>query len=121
MTDKILLKTEKGVVLEKKYGYLLIDGKYYEFATKDGQPILKQIPTEEVEEQKRKAEQIAEKLKDGVDAEKILMENLMKLPKTDLKKLYKIVFESKRNYKARTRAHHCVDMKVGNFIIPLVD
>jgi len=45
----------------------------------------------------------------------------MKIQLKDIKKLYKNLFESKRKYKPKTREHHCVDMKIGNFILPIAD
>ena len=39
----------------------------------------------------------------------------------DIDKLYKLVNSKKKKYKPKTREGHCVDMKVGGFIIPIVD
>ena len=42
----------------------------------------------------------------------------MKLPDAKLKQLKKATF---KQYKRETRLHYCVDMKIGNFILPIVD
>ncbi|GAI84165.1 unnamed protein product, partial [marine sediment metagenome] len=107
-------------VVEGKWGHLLLNGKHYEFGHKDGAPILKEINLKEIKKRERTAERIAKELKNKVDAEKILMETLMtNLSKKELFKLEKIVFNKKRKHTVKTRAHHCVDLKVGNFILPL--
>jgi hypothetical protein len=104
-----------------KYGYIKLGNKYYEGKTKLGKPIMVEISIKKIREREQKAEKIAEALKNRVDAKKILMENLMtRLTPKDLDKLEKIVFSKKRKYKAKVRAHHCVDMTIGNFILPLV-
>ena len=70
----------------------------------------------------KKAREMAKKLKDSLDAEKVLMEVFMtKFEKKDFDKLYKSLFKSKRKYKVRTREGACVDMKIGNMIIPIID
>ena len=108
--------------IEKKYDYLIINGKYYEWSSKFGKPILKEVKESKIKENEKMAEKIAHKLKDNLDAEKLLKEILMKnIYERDLKKLYKLLFQSKRNYKPKTRADHCVDMTIGRFILPLTD
>ncbi len=67
------------------------------------------------------AKEIAEKIKDSLDREKVIRESVMKLPISELESLHNTVFNTKRKAKAKTREHHCVDMKVGNFILPIVD
>ena len=44
----------------------------------------------------------------------------MKFTNSDLDKLDKMLFGEKK-YTVKTREHRCVDMKVGNFIIPIVE
>jgi len=118
---KAILEDDK-ITIQKKYGYFIINGKYFEFSSRDGSLILKPVDTKKMESKLKKVKLIAAKLKDQVDGEKILIETLMtRLEDSDIDKLNKLVFNKKRNYKAKTREHHCVDMKVGNMIIPIVD
>jgi len=110
------------ITIQKKYGLFIINGKYYEFSSKDGSLILKPVNTEKMETKIRKVKLIAKKLKDQVDGEKILTESLMtRLSDSEVDKLEKLVFHKERKYTVKTREHHCVDMKVGNMIIPLID
>jgi len=111
----------ENITLEKKWGYITIKNKFYRITSKDGKPTFKEVPIKEIKKQKKLAEKIAKELKDKVDGEKILMEQFMGFKMKTLEQLEKIVFSEKRKYKAKTRSHRCVDMKVGNFIIPLVD
>lgn len=122
------MKKKKHLTPEEVFGdkkffeYHLIKGKYYQIDTKDGQPTFIEIPKKEVDKHKKMAEELAKKLKDSLDAEKILIEVFMsKYDKKHLDELYKTVFKSKKKYKPKTREGYCVDMKVGNHIIPIID
>jgi len=107
-------------ILEKKYKYIVVDGEYYEWGSEDGKPILKKVSKAKIKGMEKICEKIAHKIKEGLNAEVLLKEILMtNLSEKDLKKLHKLLFESKRKYKPKTREHHCVDMTVGRFIIPL--
>ena len=68
-----------------------------------------------------RSDKIANKLKSSLDREKILFESVMKLDEKELQTLHNVLFNSKKKVKPKTRADHCVDMKVGNFILPIVD
>lgn len=108
--------------IQRKYGHMVINGKYYIIDSIRGRPTLIPVSKTEIDKKLKKAKQIAKKLKGDLDAEKVIVESLMiKFDKEDLDKLHNQLFKSKRKYKARTREHHCVDMKVGNTIIPIVD
>lgn len=108
------------MALEKKYNYIIADGNYYVFTSKNGRPILKRINKKLVKAQESLAKELAKKLKDGLDREAVLTEIFMtKYEMKDLTKLAESVL--KKKYKPKTRRHHCVDMKVGNHIIPIVD
>ena len=114
-------KIDSGKV-EYKHGIMKIDGKYYKpDMSSDGKGIFVEIPEKEYTEKMDLAKKITEKLKDNLDREKILMEALMKVPMKDLKKLDGIIHNPKRKYIPRTRENHCVDMKIGAFILPIVD
>ncbi len=120
--DKKHLTPEEIFGTEKVFQYHKIKGKYYEQDAKDGKPTFIEVPKKKVDEQLRMAKELAQKLKESLDAEKILVEVFMsKYDKKHLDELYKTVFKSKKKYKPKTRAGYCVDMKVGNHIIPLID
>ncbi len=113
---------EKGnIKLEGKWGMFIVNGKYYQLSSTDGAPVFKQVSTKEVKSREKMARELATKLKDGVDAEKILVESFMvNFSEKDLKGVYKAVFKGKRKLKTQTREHRCVDLKVGNFIVPII-
>ncbi len=108
-------------IIEKKYGMLIINGEYYEQTTKDGKPKFKPVSKTKVNRAENMAKEIAEKIKDSLDREKVIREAIMKLEIPELEALHNTVFNEKRKAKAKTREHHCVDMKVGNCILPIVD
>lgn len=107
--------------IEQKYGYLIVDGEYYKDRSRDGKPGFKLVSKKEVTKAEKMSKEIAEKLKDSLDREKVIREAIMKLPISELEVLHNTVFNEKRKVNAKTREHHCVDMKVGNFILPIVD
>ena len=106
--------------VEKKSGFLVIDGEYWEIADKDGHPIWIKGDQKKIKKRLKLIDKLASKLKTSLDREKIIREALYALDEADIKKLNKMLFKSKIRYKPRTRQHHCADMKVGNMIIPIV-
>ncbi len=110
-----------NIQIERKYGCLIINGTYYRSTSKDGKETLKEIPIKEIKQKEKTVEKLADKLKESVDGKKILTEILMGFHPKEITKLEKIVFSKKRKYKAKTRSHHCVDLKVGNFIVPMIN
>jgi len=115
MKQKINIYTPEEILgAEKVFDYLKVNDKYYDR--------LELVPTKEVEDKIKKSKKMANKLKDSLDAEKVLTEIFMtRFSKKEFKKLYNNMFKSKRKYKAKTREGDCVDMKFGNIIIPIVD
>lgn len=104
-----------------KYGYLIINKDYYEIDSRDGKPIFKKVDKAKMLTRERRAKLLAKKLRNSLDGEKVLVESIMKLNDKDADKLYNQIFKSKIKYKPRTRADRCVDMKIGNFVLPVVD
>jgi asparagine synthetase A len=104
--------------LEKEFGYLKINGKYFDGIDNHGE--LKFVEVKDIDKKIKKAKEMAKILEESLDREAVLMEAVMKLHKDDFEKLYKSL-KSNRKYKAITRAHRCVDMKIGNFILPIVN
>ena len=45
----------------------------------------------------------------------------MRIPLKDIDKLYVMLFVDKKKRTIKTRKHHCVDVKIGGFILPIVD
>ena len=103
---------------DKEYGYLKAKGKYYQMTQKDGKFAFRE--DKEAKNKISKAKEIAKKLKDSLDREAVLMESIMLLENKDFEVLYKML-KSGRKYKPKTRKHYCVDMKVGKFVLPLID
>jgi hypothetical protein len=119
------MKMEKKFKAEKIYdlhhGLVVKNGKYYQCEERDGGIFLKQIDTKIIKEHIKISGKIADKIKDNLDGKKVIVESLMKLPFKEIKKLYRMLFEDKKTYTAKTREHRCVDMKIGNFILPIVE
>jgi len=104
-----------------KHGYIVINGDYYEAKRQDGEQIFKKVPKKKVEKRLKFVNEMVKKLKDSLDKEAILRESLMKIADNDLETLYGILNNPTKKYKPKTREHRCVDMKIGNFILPIVD
>jgi len=107
--------------ITKEFGYLKVDGKYYEFNEKSPEATsYLQVSPEKVKKKIKIAKEITEKLKNALDKDAVLMESLTKLPQEYLELIHNNLYNSKRTIKPKTRAHHCVDMKVGKLVIPIV-
>jgi len=90
-----------GEDIKKEYGYLKIGNQYFEMkSSKDGRWNPKEVGKKKLSAKIKKAKKMATTLQKGVDTKK---------------------YHSKRKYKPKTREHACVDMKVGNFILPIVN
>ena len=112
--------------ITKEWGYLKINGKYYQPQMLRGETIFKEIPEAKMKSNLKLINEIVEKLKDNLDKEAVLRESLMKYSndlegEKWLRELHNALYNSKRKVKPKTREHHCVDMKVGNIIVPIVD
>ena len=119
-------KVNKDV--RREYGLLVIDNKYYYGDMIDGKVVYREISKTKVQKRLKLVDEIVKKLKDSLDTEAVLKETLMKnFPMGDetleeeLVKLLGMLNSKERKYKPKTRKHYCVDMKVGNMIIPIVD
>ncbi len=109
-------KIKKG--LEYKFGHWKEGNKYYRESTINGKLVWKEVSTEEFENKLKTARHLAEELQYDLDGLKIFTESIMKLPKKRMLQLEEAV---KKKHQRITRQHHCVDMKVGNFILPIID
>ncbi len=107
--------------IEKHYGYLIVDGKYFDLDSDGSETIFKQVKKSEVKKKIKLMEDLAKKLKESLDSEAVMMEALSKMQIEELESIHDKVFNIKKKVKPITRSHHCVDMKIGNFIIPIVD
>lgn len=105
--------------IELKHGKTFHKGEYYEIEMVRGKPTFKKV-TDEVEKQLGLADEITNKIYKRVDTKKILTEALMRLRPDEVEKLYMLIFKGKKQYKIKTREHHCCDVKVGNFVLPVV-
>jgi len=105
-----------------EYGCLKIDGKYYE-ATPDGLDRLRyvEVSKKKFDEKVSVIKKIADKLKNSLDREAVLMEALSKLSEEELSGVWTALNNPLRKLKPKTRRHHCVDMKIGNWVIPIVN
>ncbi len=113
---------EKETIV-KKYGYLFLNGKYYEPKyLGDHHAGYTLVDNKEVEKKIKMMKEIAERIKNSLDQEAVMMEALSRVSSMeDLQTIHNAVFNEKRKLKPKTREHHCVDMKIGNIVIPIVD
>jgi len=104
---------------ERKYGYIVLDGIWYKESSKDGKNILVEIDAEALKKKEEKCKKIIPTLEEYLDKEKILLEALMKLENNALDSLTRKI-KSGKKHTIVTRNGYCVDMKVGNQIIPII-
>ncbi len=109
--------------IEKQYGFWIIEGKHYKSAplSKDGKAVLVEVSEKEVKKKIKKLKELAERLKENLDGEAVMIEALSKLEDEALEQIHNVVFNIKRKTKIKTRKHYCVDMKIGRFVVPIVD
>jgi len=107
--------------VEREFGYLKIGNKHYELIiNRDSDGLQKFVEIKDYDKRLALAKELTQKLKKNLDKEKIMMEVLMK--SKNLKMLQDLKKElTKKSTKPKTRRHHCVDMKVGKFILPIVE
>ncbi len=115
------MEKKKSEEIRKHYGYLIVDGKYFKANIDGSETTFKQVKESEVKKKIKLMEDISEKLKDSLDKEAVLMEALSNLEEEYLEMIHDSLHNSKRKVKPVTRKHHCVDMKVGKMIIPIVN
>ena len=107
--------------IKKHYGYLIINEEHFEVDVSGKETVFKKVKPSEVKKKIKLMEDLAKKLKDSLDGEAVMMEALSRMDIRELESIHDKVFNIKKKVKIKTRSHHCVDMKVGNFIIPIVD
>lgn len=110
---------EQKSEITREYEFLKVDGRYFEMRPEKETVSYIEVPKKRVEEKIKIMKQICNKMKNNLDKEAILMEALSKLDITELKKFYEALY--KKKIKPKTRQHHCVDMKVGNLTLPIID
>lgn len=103
-----------------RYKYLVIDGVYYESDMKDGKTILVPVPEKRLKKEIKLAEEIVDRLEKDTDIRKILMEAVMSIDDKEREKLHNMLYTGKRKYAIKTRDDHCVDIKLGNFVLPII-
>lgn len=106
--------------IQMKHGKMFYNGEYYEVEMIRGKPTIKKI-SDKIENQLKLADEITNKIYKRVDTKKILVEALMRLDQPEVEKLYMLLFKDKKRYKVKTREHHCCDVKIGNFIFPIIE
>jgi len=127
MEGKKSKKTKEKVPdIRHEFGYLIIDGKYYKSKMVRGKTIFEEVSTVTVKKSLKLVDEIVDKLKDSLDKEAVLRESLMRYANDKdgnemLRDIHNALYNVKRKVKPKTREHHCVDMKIGNIILPIVD
>jgi hypothetical protein len=103
-----------------EHGLIKVKNKYYEVFSdcRKGKLVFEEV--KDAKEKIKMSKKIAKLLEDSLDREKVLTEATMKMRMTDVKKLYAMLTSGKE-YTKVTREHRCVDMKIGNFILPIIN
>lgn len=111
---------KKKAVITREYEFLKVDGKYFR-PVREGEA-LKYVEATETEFNNRVKllKNIATKLKDSLDREAVLTEALSKLEDEYLETIWGALTNPARKPKVTTRKHHCVDMKIGKLVVPIV-
>ena len=112
---------KKSETLKKHYGYLIVGDKYYRLDMMGRETVFREVSKAKVKKKIKLMEELSKKLKDSLDGEAVMMEALSKLEIEELIMIHDKIINEKRKTKPRTRKHHCVDMKIGDVIIPIVD
>lgn len=107
--------------IEREYGFLKLEGKYYKSKMVNGRNCFEEVSKETFEKKIKLIKEISTKLKDNLDKEAVLHEALSQLDDFYLDQLHNTLYNSKRKVKPITRKHHCVDMKVGKMVIPIIN
>lgn len=112
--------TKKKSIITREYEFLKVDGKYFK-PVKEGEA-LKYVEASETEFNNRVKllKNIAAKLKDSLDREAVLAEALSKLEDEYLESIWGALNNPARKPNVTTRRHHCVDMKIGKLVVPIV-
>ena len=106
--------------ITREYEFLKVDNRYFK-PVPDGEKLQYiEVNKKEFEGKVALVKKIANKLKDSLDREAVLGEALSKLDNEYLEQIWGSL-NSPTKHKVRTRRHHCVDMKVGRLIIPLIN
>lgn len=104
--------------------YLKMGEDYFEVKFKDGKTHFFLVDKEIIGDLDKKAHDIAELLEHQTDIKAILREAVRKLEPKEVEKLHKILVKRVREEKpvqAKTRENACADIKIGNFILPIVE
>jgi hypothetical protein len=107
--------------IERRYGLLVIDGHYYAPDQIEGKPVFIKIYTKEVDKKKELVQELIPHLIAKLDGKAILEEAMMKLPLTELSHMKGMLTGMNEKPKVKTRRHHCVDLLVGDSIIPIIN
>lgn len=110
-----------NIKLSRKYGYLVIDGKFYQEKLKGNESYFEEVSTDHINKLESKGAELAARLRENLDREAVLREAIRQLTPKEVNGLYELVFKGKKSYIPKTREGHCLDMKVGNFVIPIVN
>lgn len=118
--NKMAKKKQKSEIT-REYEYLKVDGRYFKPQMEGERVRYIQTTKKEFNYNVALMRKIVEKLKDSLDKEAVLLEALSKLDSSYLERLWGVLNNPIKKVKPRTRKHHCVDMKVGKLVIPIIN
>ena len=116
-----MIKKKKKSEITREYEFLKVDGRYFKPETDGDQLKYIEVSEKEYKNKVVLVKKIANKIKDSLDREKVMTEALSKLEEEYLEQIWGALNHPTKNIKAKTREHHCVDMKVGKMIIPIIN
>lgn len=107
--------------ITREYEFLKVDGRYFKPEHKGEHLCYVEVKEEEFKNKVELVKKIAGKLKDSLDQEAVLKEALSKLDEEYLEQILGALEHPTKQVKAKTREHHCVDLKVGKLTIPIIN
>ncbi len=115
------MKQDKNTIIERRHGLLIVDGEYFAPDDMEGKPIFIKLDKKEVRSKLKLIKTLIPLLKEGLNKEAILEEALMKMGMGELAHIQGMFTSMKSKPKVKTRKGHCVDLMVGDTIIPLIN
>jgi len=111
---------KKKSEITREYEYLKVDGRYFK-PNRQGEKLLYvEVKPEEFEKRMNLVKVIADKMKNHLDKEAVLLEALSRLDDEYLENILGKLNSPRKKVTITTRKHHCVDMRVGGYTVPIV-
>jgi len=114
-------QTKRKSAITREYEFLKVDGRYFKPIREGDSLRYEEASESEFNNRVKLLKNIAAKLKDSLDREAVLTEALSKLEDEYLESIWGALTNPVRKPKVKTREGHCVDLKIGKLIVPIID